>query len=182
MSERRAVIGFEGLYEVDAEGNVYGLEKDVVRKDGRTHRVHARQMLKREDPNGYLRVNLSKGNRVLPCLLHRVIASAFLPNPDSDVYDCINHKDGNKKNNSLENLEWCTRTQNMHHAWKNLDMNLPPRKRGEDHTISKLTEEKVLRIRDRISRGDRIVDIARDFDVVPGTIDHIKRRHTWKHI
>lgn len=63
----------------------------------------------------YLAVNLYKNSKVHKFLLHRLLAIMFIPNPNE--YPCINHKDGNRQNNALDNLEWCTHSQNIKHAW-----------------------------------------------------------------
>lgn len=65
-------------------------------------------------PRGYLSLTLRKNNKQVPCAVHRLVAEAFLggPHPDLDV----NHIDGDKTNNCIENLEWCTRVDNVRHA------------------------------------------------------------------
>ena len=99
MEEWRTIDGFEN-YEISSLGNVRSENKDMVRLQ------HKR--------NGYLAVNLyNKGMSQL--LVHRLVAVAFLQNPDG--LPQVNHKDGNKLNNAVENLEWCTAKGNMTHAY-----------------------------------------------------------------
>jgi hypothetical protein len=66
--------------------------------------------------NGYLRIGLSKDNKRKKFLVHRLIAEAFIPNNQNNLL--INHKDGNKMNNHISNLEWCTYSENLKHAYK----------------------------------------------------------------
>jgi len=66
--------------------------------------------------NGYLRIGLSKDNKRKKFLVHRLIAEAFIPNDQNNLL--INHKDGNKMNNHISNLEWCTYSENLKHAYK----------------------------------------------------------------
>tara|TARA_R110000868_G_scaffold54175_1_gene169627 strand:- start:44 stop:556 length:513 start_codon:yes stop_codon:yes gene_type:complete len=66
--------------------------------------------------NGYLRIGLSKDNKRKKFLVHRLIAEAFIPNDKNNLL--INHKDGNKMNNHISNLEWCTYSENLKHAYK----------------------------------------------------------------
>lgn len=80
------------------------------------------------DLAGYKKVSLWKNNKGTLFLLHRLIALAFIPNPHN--YPCINHIDGNKLNNSIDNLEWCTYAHNNQHAY---DMRL----RAAPHTGKK---------------------------------------------
>jgi hypothetical protein len=64
---------------------------------------------------GYLFVSIAKDNSRKAPTVHQLVANAFIPNPDN--YTCINHKDGNKLNNSVDNLEWCTPAENNKHAY-----------------------------------------------------------------
>lgn len=70
---------------------------------------------------GYLRVYLWKNNKQKTYLIHRLVAEAFIPNPSK--YLEVNHKDENKKNNKVDNLEWCTRKYNMHYNGLNMKRN-----------------------------------------------------------
>lgn len=95
------VVGYEGLYEVSNDG--------IVRKaeTKKTLKVYAAN-------NGYERVSLNRNAHNRIALVHRVVAEAFIPNEKSKP--CVNHIDGNKKNNTVENLEWCTHSENELHS------------------------------------------------------------------
>lgn len=67
--------------------------------------------------NGYVYIFLMNNNKNKNFRLHRLVAEAFIPNPNNKLQ--INHKDGNKKNNNIENLEWCNQSENMKHAYNN---------------------------------------------------------------
>lgn len=96
--EWRPVVGYEGKYEVSNLGKVDALD---------FHRQGIRRALKQVKLNsGYIRVTLYKNGVPTHYQVHRVVASAFIPNPNN--YPCINHKDENKENNVVSNLEWCT--------------------------------------------------------------------------
>lgn len=71
----------------------------------------------RLDKNGYLLVNLYKDRQSYTRKVHRLVAEAFIPNPDNKTQ--VNHKDGNKSNNHVINLEWSTQSENMRHAYRN---------------------------------------------------------------
>lgn len=83
------------------------------------HRTGKEQILKQNiNGRGYNYVNISINNKYKNILIHREVAKAFLVNNDINKTD-INHKDGNKQNNRVDNLEWCTRSENILHAYKN---------------------------------------------------------------
>ena len=83
----------------------------IVCSDGKIFSPRGRQLSKNTKQSGYIRVCINGK----PRLLHRLIAEAFTPNPDNKPE--LNHIDGNKHNNDISNLEWCTHHENMSHAW-----------------------------------------------------------------
>lgn len=111
----KSIPGYEGLYEASTFGNIRSLELRVAYKDGR-FRVQAGRILKHGDQVGYARVNLAKNGKIFPCLVHRLIAKTFLSNDLNHPY--VNHIDSNKRNNNIENLEWCTASHNFQHSVK----------------------------------------------------------------
>ena len=104
------VIGFEGLYRVSDKGNV----RSVARKDSIGRKCGGRMLKPGYDKDGYLRVNLCKNGKQKTRFIHRLVAGAFVPNPNG--YSEINHRDENKVNNYANNLEWCTREHNVNHG------------------------------------------------------------------
>lgn len=107
----RAVPGYEGLYEVSSLGRVKSLPRG---KQWPYRQTHNNIRVLRLKANGYLFVNLSKNNEVKWIAVHRLVAMAFLPNPLG--LPCVNHKDENKLNNCVENLEWCTYRYNANYG------------------------------------------------------------------
>lgn len=99
----RDISGYEGVYQISNLGRVKRLPLGKQWPYRRTHNnIRKPKITKR----GYLSVNLSKGNKVKFYLIHRLVAEAFIPNPNN--YPLINHLDENPQNNSVDNLEWCT--------------------------------------------------------------------------
>ena len=114
MEEWKDIKNYEGLYQVSNEGRVKSL---TYRKcvNGIRTQSPANKMLKPSDNgNGYLIVGLTKEGKRQNHYVHRLVADAFIPN-DKEMPE-INHKDFNKKNNCVENLEWCTRIGNVKHS------------------------------------------------------------------
>jgi hypothetical protein len=120
---------------------------------------------------GYARISLHG----MKASVHRLVATAFIPNPEK--LPVVNHKDGNKLNNTAGNLEWATHSENTQHAY---DTGL--KRRGEEFNCAKLTDADVEAIKLRFVKGDRSVDIARDYAVVEGSIANIRSGRAWAHI
>lgn len=110
------VPGYEDCYAVSSEGDVLSKERKVLGSNGRLVHVKEKLLTPQHFDTGYVYVVLTKSGKSKNALLHRIVASAFLPNPSA--LPEVNHIDGNKDNNSVHNLEWCTPEQNIHHALK----------------------------------------------------------------
>lgn len=118
------VVGYEHLYEVSNLGNVKSLGRVVPYSDGRI-RTYTGKLLnpsekgKRENAEkGYLEVRLTDDNKISKnYVVHRLVATAFIPNPENKP--TVNHIDGNKHNNNVDNLEWATYSENNQHAYDN---------------------------------------------------------------
>lgn len=107
------IADFEGIYQVSSLGNVRSLDRCVECNDSIRH-YKGRMMKFYKKKNGYLQVNLKRRNLNKQFLVHRLVAETFIPNPCN--YPCVNHKDENKANNSVDNLEWCTQEYNNHYG------------------------------------------------------------------
>ena len=108
--EWRPVVGYEGLYEVSSFGRVKRLKRTIIRRNGMRLPISER-ILVPYDFMGYARIGLCKKLRRKHLLVHRLVAIAFIPNPN--CLSLINHKDEIRSNNHIDNLEWCTREYNL---------------------------------------------------------------------
>ncbi len=120
---------------------------------------------------GYMAVSLDKRK---PARVHRLVAEHFLENPNS--LSQVNHKNGIKSDNRLENLEWCTCSHNHKHAFKK---GLRHNKCGELSHLSKLSNNDVSKIRELIKTHIPQKDIAKIYHISPMAISNIKLRKTW---
>ncbi len=110
MEVWKDIPGYEGKYQVSTLGNVRGLDYIVYEKSGKS-RLHKGRILKTfKVTGGYHCLKLQVGNKKKHFLVHRLVAMAFIPNPNN--YDTVNHKDENVDNNRVENLEWLSLYQN----------------------------------------------------------------------
>lgn len=108
--------------------------------------------------------------------IHRLVAEHFVPNIENKR--CVNHIDGNKHNNVVENLEWVTDTQNQIHAYRT---GLQPNRKGENQPRAKLNNSKVLEIRKR-RKHETGVSLAKEYGVSENTIRNIYYKRAWTHI
>ena len=112
MSEEwRPIEGYEGLYEVSSYGRVRSLDR-YVKTCYEAYKLHKGKILSpAKDKNGYLKVHLCCNGKHNIIRVHRLVCKAFIPNPDN--LPEVNHKDEDKTNNSVDNLEWCDRSYNI---------------------------------------------------------------------
>ena len=152
-----------GLYEVSNFGRVLSRHKNKIRI--------LRQNILRD---GYHQVALYFERYPHDRKVHRLVAQAFLEPIGGKPY--VNHKDGNKSNNSLENLEYCTMAENNAHAGF---MNLKPI--GSNHTNSKLTHEQLKEVRAMLAKGDMTHKaISKIYGVHRATISGIFQNKSYK--
>lgn len=176
----KQVRGFD--YEVSNTGDIKSLPKSHIQtyKTGKKaiHTTRERILKKRHDSKGYNTCILYKNGRTFCKKVHRLVAEAFLPNPKK--YPQINHKNGIKDDNRVENLEWCDNSYNQKHAIKiGLRKNTS---RGEDNNLSKLTERDVKRIRMALKCGIQRKELEKIFKVSKPCITAIATNRNWKHV
>ena len=110
------IEGYEGIYQVSNLGRIKALKK-IVRWDGGKDYPREEYIMKKIVKNsGYEQITLSKNSTQVRRIVHRLVASAFLPKDPTRPF--INHKDGNKANNRVDNLEWCTTKENNLHKYR----------------------------------------------------------------
>ena len=107
IEEWKPIVGYEGLYEVSNLGKVKSLIDN--------NRKPREKILKQgKNKYGYMQVILCKDGKLKHCIVHRLVAKAFIDNPNN--YPCVNHIDENKENNCVDNLEWCTYQYNLNYG------------------------------------------------------------------
>lgn len=127
---------------------------------------------------GYHSVHLSNGKKIYQKKIHRLVAEAFINNEKNKPE--VNHKDGNKGNNIVSNLEWCTSKENQNHALKNKIYNVAV---GERQGNSKLKNKDVISIRKEYKNGGiSYFQLSEKYGICFQSIGSIVNYKTWKHI
>jgi hypothetical protein len=114
--EWKNIKGYEGLYVVSDTGIVKGLQRYVPFAEGKKRLVKERVLVSRINNYGYVTVRLSKMGETKTCFVHRLVASAFIDNPDK--LPQVNHISGDKLDNTPANLEWVNASENSYHAYR----------------------------------------------------------------
>ena len=138
---------FENLYKISKTGKVFSVRSDRFLKNS-------------PSSTGYHKVVLYNNGFRKTMSVHRLVAEAFIPNPENKPE--VNHIDGNKQNNNVSNLEWSTSSENQKHAHK---IGLAKSKRGTNHIRCTLSEEEVLAIKDYKAKGKYPTEISRVMDL-----------------
>lgn len=152
---------------------------------GRVRNASSKRLLKAcvSNRGGYLCVYAWMDGKTVARNVHRLVAEAFLPNPDD--LPCVNHLNGDYQDPRLANLEWCTHRQNTHHAINSLGRTFAKNLRcgkGVESGASRLSEADVLSIRRLAATGHAQKEIAERFGTSKSNVRSIVRRLTWSHV
>ena len=105
------IKGYEGYYKINKKGEVISIARTIKRIDNRVINLSTKFITPIINNKGYYTIKLHKNSFIKLCMVHRLVAETFIPNPNN--LPEVNHKDENKRNNSVDNLEWCTTQYNI---------------------------------------------------------------------
>jgi len=167
------IIGYEGIYKISNLGNVKSLSRKVYFLN--TFRIVKEKLLKSNTNRyGYITVTLSNNCDIKTVTIHRLLANAFIDKVEGKEY--VNHIDGVKSNNDIENLEWCTIKENNKHSF---DTGLNVAQKGICHYNSRFSINDILSIRKSDLSESKLALI---YKVNRATIGKIKRLERYKNI
>lgn len=169
------------LYEASSNGDIRRVKGLVVNSNvGGVRTVGGKALSQKTKSNGYMEVSVyyeTKSGKSR--YVHRLVAEAFIFDiPPGYV---VNHKDGNKSNNNIENLEVVTPSQNSKHAYDNGLSSIPIMK-GEQHPNSKLKKEDVISIRADYKNSIGLSELSARYNTPKSTICKVVYNQTWKHL
>lgn len=161
----------DGYFQISNTGRLRSIDRIIEYTDGRNYLYKGKEYFPSYN-RGYCIQTLNLNGKAIPVKFHRLVAEAFIPNPNN--LPQINHKDGNKKNNCVENLEWCNASHNLYHAFKT-------GLRDSESCTNKLTYEKVKEIREKyLPRKITHKMLAIEYGVCYDTIRLIVNNRIWK--
>lgn len=160
------ISGYEGLYQVSNLGRV---------KSFRLHKISILKNIIQKE--GYIRVVFTVKSAHKSFFVHRLVAQAFIPNPENKPE--VNHIDGDKTNNRVENLEWCTARENQIHSY---NIGLQISQKGENHGCSKFRNEDIYNIVKLYAEGYTQKEIAGMYNTNQSHISEITSGKQWSHI
>ena len=166
----REVPGCRGIYSVTTDGRVWSSPREWTAGKGSPQGHAGRWLTPVVDATGYERVRLTvDGARTFPSV-HRLVALTWIEN--SGGMPQVNHIDGDKLNNSVENLEWCTSAENIRHAHA-IGLHGPRPSR-------KLTMDGARSLRQRHADGETVADLARAFSIDRKTVYGVLQGRTYR--
>ena len=112
----KAIKGYEGIYEVNKLGQVRSIDRIVELQNGGTRKLNGKELKLQMDKGGYAIVRLSKNGIYKMMKVHRLVADAFLPNPDN--LPQVHHKNHDRKDNRVHNLKWVTSAEQRDDHWR----------------------------------------------------------------
>lgn len=171
------IKGYEGRYQISNLGNVKRIEMIFLRHYNKY--IKRGELLKlRTEKTGYVRVALGKNGKQKIYYVHRLVAEHF--KEKKEVHTQVNHIDGDKENNHVGNVEWCTPSENTQHAY---DTGLKIARTGTNSKLSRLTEEQITNIRKTYKPYKVSMEyLARKHGVSKQTICSVLHGKTYKEV
>lgn len=165
MEKELKINGLNKKFIIDDCGNIFDVELGRYKKQY-------------ENKKGYMKVHFYINGKDKGFFVHRLVLMTFNPTDGMDKLQ-VNHIDGNKKNNTLSNLEWCTNAENQAHAYR---IGLHKRESGEQNPSAKLNESEVIQIAEMIMCGIPHKKIAENFNISAITISAIRSKRIWGYL
>lgn len=173
------IEGFEGMYQISSNGRVKSLPRTTwfTNKNGESKFISVRGRIMKPHKQKYLKAYLNLNGNTNMISVHRLVAMSFIPNPENKPQ--VNHVDGDKFNNNVNNLEWVTLSENRRHAF---DTGLQSPKRGVKSHLATHTESDVINVLNAWNSGMKKINISRMYNVSISFVDRVVDGKSWRHI
>ena len=171
IEEWKNIPEFEG-YQISNIGRVRSIDRFSGNRKGI---IKGKELVQTSNKRRYLEVRLFKNNKSTAKVIHRLVANAFIPNPESKPQ--VNHIDGNKLNNRVDNLEWMSNSENQKHAYS---LGLQPSRAGENNSKAKLTDKDVTLLKELYNSGKSVVEVSKSTNINLSLIRQIIYGRSWK--
>ncbi|KCY49755.1 MULTISPECIES: NUMOD4 domain-containing protein [Bacteria] len=172
MENWKAVLGYEGIYEVSNLGRIKSLSRPTTNKIQPF--IQEKILKTRIGKTGYEIVGLSKDGKQKTCKVHRLVASAFCDNPFNKPH--VNHKNGIKLDNHFSNLEWVTASENAIHSFSN---GLSQPTVGENSSLATITAPQANNVRELILSNMPLNEISTLTNIPLNIVNSIRSGKTW---
>lgn len=171
----KPIHGYDGIYEISNFGKVKRVARLLVNKNGHSRRIEEKQVAICVHKQGHHVVRLWKENKTRLFTLYRLMAIAFIPNPENKRE--VNHINGDRKSYPvLSNLEWVTASENMKHAYKN-GLSKGNFKAGFEHQLCKMSFDKIQDLISLRNSGMKFKDIALHFGITHEHAGKLYKKH-----
>lgn len=172
------IPGFESCYQASTFGRIRSKKRVVVYSNGAVYKYPSKVLVPGITPSGYYTLTLCKDTLRYSRRVCRLIAKTFIKNPFNKLQ--VNHKDGDKLNDSVKNLEWATASENQIHRYSVLKKGVPT---GEQHANSKMNNKKVKELRILYASGKYSQrELANKYGITQPTANEIISKKLWSHI
>jgi|SRR6185369_12819676 len=166
------IPGYNGRYKASDQGEILSINWRNTRGYMRKGKI----MKQSHESNGYLHLNMVTENGSKLVLAHRLIAETFLAPVEGKIF--VNHKNGIKHDNRVENLEWCTKSENSKHSFS---IGIQDNK-GVNHPSARFNNEQITEMREKHSNGISAYKISKEYKMSYTNAKDIVSRRTWSHI
>lgn len=178
----KPVYGFENLYEMTIDGEIRSIGKPILRKNGRPYTPKKKIIKTYINRDGYVTCYLyNENNKKVTCYIHRLVLLTFLGKSSDPAKNEVNHIDENKLNNSIENLEWCTRQYNSTYGTISIRKSLALKKNAKRTPVDMFTlDDKYIRSFDSVSDASNFIGCKSKSNITAVLKGYYESTHGYK--
>lgn len=158
--EWKDILGYEGFYKISDNGEIKSIDRKILSSNGKMLPFKGKNIKLTRDKVGYVRVSLNRLGKLKFHYAHRMVAQCFIYNTENKPY--VNHKNGIKNDNRVDNLEWCTKSENKKHSYDTLG-ELP--RRGARNGMTVIDESLLDSIKQDYLKTKSFMQTGKNFNI-----------------